>query len=201
MRAFLNRCLAWLIDHGLYFFVAFITGIRPKFEGALDFTPEKKVYFANHGSHGDFVMVWISLPKRWRRLARPVAGAGPPARCASPPRPSVVAAAPHRPPSPGADLAGPRPVQFPYQFHTMGRNPSGVAAHRRRYAVGASACKECWCESQGMWWGRIASAFIFPGSGHYLGCSTLRNVVRTCEYIRALRLALRRSGKRKMNKI
>ena len=75
MRAFLNRCLAWLIDHGLYFFVAFITGIRPKFEGALDFTPEKKVYFANHGSHGDFVMVWISLPKRWRRLARPVAGA------------------------------------------------------------------------------------------------------------------------------
>ena len=75
MRTLINRCLAWLIDHGLYFFVAFITGIRPKFEGALDFTPEKKVYFANHGSHGDFVMVWISLPKRWRRLARPVAGA------------------------------------------------------------------------------------------------------------------------------
>ena len=72
MRTLINRCLAWLIDHGLYFFVA---GIRPKFEGALDFTPEKKVYFANHGSHGDFVMVWISLPKRWRRLARPVAGA------------------------------------------------------------------------------------------------------------------------------
>lgn len=75
MPIFLQRFLAWLIDHFLYLLVSFLTGIRPKFEGDLSFTPEKKVYFANHGSHGDFVMVWISLPKRWRSLARPVAGA------------------------------------------------------------------------------------------------------------------------------
>ena len=49
--------------------------MRPKFEGDIAFSPEKKVYFANHASHGDFVMVWISLPKPWRKLARPVAGA------------------------------------------------------------------------------------------------------------------------------
>ena len=67
--------LAWLIDQVLYFFVSFITGVRPKFEGDISFSPEKKVYFANHASHGDFVMVWISLPKKWRKLARPVAGA------------------------------------------------------------------------------------------------------------------------------
>ncbi|WP_349437053.1 lysophospholipid acyltransferase family protein [Pararhizobium sp. A13] len=33
------------------------------------------VYFANHSSHGDFVLVWAVLPPRLRRLARPVAGA------------------------------------------------------------------------------------------------------------------------------
>ena len=33
------------------------------------------MYYANHNSHGDFVLVWISLPKRWRIHARPVAGA------------------------------------------------------------------------------------------------------------------------------
>lgn len=75
MPRFLSRLLAWLIDQVLYFFVSFITGVRPKFEGDISFPPEKKVYFANHASHGDFVMVWISLPKKWRKLARPVAGA------------------------------------------------------------------------------------------------------------------------------
>lgn len=75
MPRFLSRLLAWLIDQVLYFFVSFITGVRPKFEGDISFSPEKKVYFANHASHGDFVMVWISLPKKWRKLARPVAGA------------------------------------------------------------------------------------------------------------------------------
>lgn len=75
MPIFLQRFFAWLIDQVLYFFVSFITGVCPKFEGDIAFSPEKKVYFANHASHGDFVMVWISLPKPWRKLARPVAGA------------------------------------------------------------------------------------------------------------------------------
>ena len=75
MPIFLQRFFAWLIDQVLYFFVSFITGVRPKFEGDIAFSPEKKVYFANHASHGDFVLVWISLPKPWRKLARPVAGA------------------------------------------------------------------------------------------------------------------------------
>ncbi|MCJ9668800.1 MULTISPECIES: lysophospholipid acyltransferase family protein [unclassified Neorhizobium] len=33
------------------------------------------VYFANHSSHGDFVLVWAVLPPRLRHQARPVAGA------------------------------------------------------------------------------------------------------------------------------
>jgi 1-acyl-sn-glycerol-3-phosphate acyltransferase len=33
------------------------------------------IYFANHSSHGDFVLVWAVLPPRLRHQARPVAGA------------------------------------------------------------------------------------------------------------------------------
>jgi 1-acyl-sn-glycerol-3-phosphate acyltransferase len=33
------------------------------------------VYFANHRSHGDFVLIWASLPPALRRRTRPVAGA------------------------------------------------------------------------------------------------------------------------------
>jgi 1-acyl-sn-glycerol-3-phosphate acyltransferase len=33
------------------------------------------VYFANHCSHGDFILVWTVLPPRIRKSARPVAGA------------------------------------------------------------------------------------------------------------------------------
>ncbi|ULJ62314.1 1-acyl-sn-glycerol-3-phosphate acyltransferase [Wielerella bovis] len=70
-----SNFLAMLIARSLYALVAFITGIRPKFEGNIPFGTERKVYFANHASHGDFVMVWVSLPKKWRDKARPVAGA------------------------------------------------------------------------------------------------------------------------------
>lgn len=69
------RILAMIVSRSLYLFVAFITGVRPKFEGDITFSPNKKVYFANHNSHGDFVMVWIALPRYWRECARPVAGA------------------------------------------------------------------------------------------------------------------------------
>ncbi|PZM07609.1 lysophospholipid acyltransferase family protein [Rhizobium tubonense] len=33
------------------------------------------IYFANHSSHGDFILVWAVLPPRLRQRARPVAGA------------------------------------------------------------------------------------------------------------------------------
>jgi 1-acyl-sn-glycerol-3-phosphate acyltransferase len=49
------------------------TGVRPLWIGSI---PEKRqrVYFANHGSHGDFVMIWACLPAHLRRQTRPVAG-------------------------------------------------------------------------------------------------------------------------------
>ncbi|HEV2721700.1 MAG TPA: lysophospholipid acyltransferase family protein [Thermoanaerobaculia bacterium] len=41
----------------------------------IDFTPDERqrVYFANHTSHLDFVVIWAALPKRLRALTRPVA--------------------------------------------------------------------------------------------------------------------------------
>ncbi|HVL68250.1 MAG TPA: lysophospholipid acyltransferase family protein [Vicinamibacterales bacterium] len=36
--------------------------------------PRQRIYFANHASHLDFVVLWSALPPARRRLARPVAG-------------------------------------------------------------------------------------------------------------------------------
>jgi len=41
----------------------------------IGFTPDERqrIYFANHTSHLDFVVIWSALPKRLRALTRPVA--------------------------------------------------------------------------------------------------------------------------------
>ena len=75
MFATIKNCIAKIIGKSIYLLVSFLTGVHPKFSGSIQFSPEKKVYFANHASHGDFVLVWISLPEKWRKVARPVAGA------------------------------------------------------------------------------------------------------------------------------
>lgn len=51
-----------------------VTAVRPEWRGC---TPEARprIYFANHVSHGDFVLVWTVLPREARRITRPVAGA------------------------------------------------------------------------------------------------------------------------------
>lgn len=50
----------------------FITGVRPDWRGC---RPEAKqrIYFANHASHGDFVLIWTVLPKALLAQTRPVA--------------------------------------------------------------------------------------------------------------------------------
>lgn len=72
---FFSRLLARFIDGCLCYFVSFITGIRPQSEKQFPFTPKQKVYYANHSSHGDFMLVWVSLPQAWRMETRPVAAA------------------------------------------------------------------------------------------------------------------------------
>lgn len=68
----MKTLLAKFIDHIICFFTAFITGVRPQ---RLPENPIPTVYYANHHSHGDFILVWISLPQNLRLCTRPVAGA------------------------------------------------------------------------------------------------------------------------------
>ena len=74
MKTELSSPLARVLDTFLCLITSFITGVTSKQASDLAFTPTNKVYYANHASHGDFV-VWISLPKTWRMLTQPVAGA------------------------------------------------------------------------------------------------------------------------------
>ncbi|GGH19253.1 1-acyl-sn-glycerol-3-phosphate acyltransferase [Alsobacter metallidurans] len=51
----------------------FITAVRGLWDGVAP-TDEQRIYFANHASHGDFVLIWTVLPRRMRFATRPVAG-------------------------------------------------------------------------------------------------------------------------------
>jgi 1-acyl-sn-glycerol-3-phosphate acyltransferase len=51
----------------------FITGVHANWVGCLP-DPRPRVYYANHASHGDFVLIWSVLPPALRRATRPVAG-------------------------------------------------------------------------------------------------------------------------------
>ena len=55
-------------------FARFITAVRGFWQGT-EPVPRQRVYFANHASHGDFILIWTVLPPRLRRMTRPVAGA------------------------------------------------------------------------------------------------------------------------------
>ena len=50
-----------------------VTGARSLWMGCAP-EPVQRIYYANHSSHGDFVLLWASLPPALRKLTRPVAG-------------------------------------------------------------------------------------------------------------------------------
>jgi len=51
-----------------------LTGVRANWHGGPP-KAEPTLYFANHTSHGDFVLLWASLPPDLRSCTRPVAAA------------------------------------------------------------------------------------------------------------------------------
>lgn len=67
---FLDRLLA----SALCGFARALTGVRALWLGS-EPDARPRVYFANHRSHGDFVLIWASLLPPLRRRTRPVAGA------------------------------------------------------------------------------------------------------------------------------
>ena len=55
-------------------FARALTGARSRWIGVAP-AATQRIYYANHGSHGDFVLLWASLPEDLRGRTRPVAGA------------------------------------------------------------------------------------------------------------------------------
>lgn len=63
-----------LVARAIILFAHVLTGMYAKWNGCLP-SMVQRVYFANHSSHGDFVLIWGCLPLEIRLLTRPVAGA------------------------------------------------------------------------------------------------------------------------------
>lgn len=63
---------AGVTGQAISLFARFITAPRAIWQGIAP-EPRQRVYFANHGSNGDFVLIWTVLPAPLRRQTRPVA--------------------------------------------------------------------------------------------------------------------------------
>ena len=68
------RLLAAIVALLLVWLARALTGVRPLWRGSVP-VDVPRVYFGNHASHFDFLLIWASLPSRLRRRTRPVAGA------------------------------------------------------------------------------------------------------------------------------
>ena len=68
------KVIAWLVALAIIGFSRFITAVRGIWIG-IEPDTRKRVYFANHASMGDFILLWTALPTYARRKTRPVAGA------------------------------------------------------------------------------------------------------------------------------
>lgn len=66
--------LAQLAALGLIGVARAVTGVRAIWRDSAPLDTQR-VYFGNHSSHADFVLIWASLPSRIRDHTRPVAGA------------------------------------------------------------------------------------------------------------------------------
>lgn len=70
----LSNTMARIVARAIIGFARLLTGMQARWNGCLP-TATQRVYFANHSSHGDFVLIWGSLPPDLRPRTRPVAGA------------------------------------------------------------------------------------------------------------------------------
>ena len=61
-----------LLASAIILFARAATGVRAQWAGCAPL-PGRRVYFANHSSHGDFVLIWSVLPPALRRTTLPVA--------------------------------------------------------------------------------------------------------------------------------
>ena len=64
--------LAKLMSALLLGIVRFLTGSQARWYGCPP-KAEQRIYFANHQSHADLVMIWAALPQELRSITRPIA--------------------------------------------------------------------------------------------------------------------------------
>ena len=69
----LRRLLAQIVGNAISLFARLVTAVRGVWQG-VEPVQKQRIYFANHGSNGDFVLIWTVLPPNLRRQTRPVAG-------------------------------------------------------------------------------------------------------------------------------
>ncbi|WP_225612415.1 lysophospholipid acyltransferase family protein [Paracoccus sp. PAR01] len=67
--------LAQFSGRAITFFARAVTAVRPVWQGLDPGQARQRIYFANHASHGDFILIWAVLPPRQQQATRPVAGA------------------------------------------------------------------------------------------------------------------------------
>jgi 1-acyl-sn-glycerol-3-phosphate acyltransferase len=72
MNSVLGAFAARLTGQAISTFARFMTAPRAIWQG-IEPVPHQRVYFANHSSNGDFVLLWTALPRPLRRQTRPVA--------------------------------------------------------------------------------------------------------------------------------
>lgn len=73
LNYFIRRVMATVTGHAIAFFARLVTAVRGVWDG-VDPVPHQRVYYANHTSNGDFVLIWTVLPFAMRKVTRPVAG-------------------------------------------------------------------------------------------------------------------------------
>ncbi len=68
-----RRAVAAIAGRLIVLFARLLTGVRAIWSGSLP-QAGQTLYFANHNSHADFVLLWSTLPAELRARTRPVAG-------------------------------------------------------------------------------------------------------------------------------
>lgn len=68
-----QRLLATLVGSAIVLFARLITAVRGIWAG-VEPVPVQRLYYANHTSNGDFILIWTVLPPEMRARTRPVAG-------------------------------------------------------------------------------------------------------------------------------
>ena len=64
--------LAKVFGYALLGFVRLLTGAQARWYGSPP-KAEQRIYFANHQSHADLVLIWAALPEELRSITRPIA--------------------------------------------------------------------------------------------------------------------------------